>query len=192
MDDTPHHPTQESPLWERVLQRLPGLELIHQPAHFDHQLLAEIQDTSWETLLQGSVVDQTMASVLQGGMLLIAGDWDQAHRIVQDFDTPEARYWHGILHRQEPDKSNAHYWFRRVPAHPVYESLSSLSTEDQLTNNSVYVEIVKGGHWDPGRFVDKCVNSQTDQSVKQQRELEIIQQYELKLLLTHCRKLTVE
>jgi len=42
------------------------------------------------------------------------GDWDQAHRIVQDIDTEEAAWIHAYLHRVEGDLRNAAYWYRRA------------------------------------------------------------------------------
>jgi len=43
-----------------------------------------------------------------------AGDWDGAHRIVQQIDTFESNSIHAYLHRKEPDLSNARYWYNRV------------------------------------------------------------------------------
>jgi hypothetical protein len=43
-----------------------------------------------------------------------AGDWDGAHRLVQQIDTPESNSIHAYLHREEGDMSNANYWYRRV------------------------------------------------------------------------------
>jgi hypothetical protein len=43
-----------------------------------------------------------------------AGDWDQAHRIVQEIDTAEAAWIHAYLHRVEGDLGNAAYWYRRA------------------------------------------------------------------------------
>ena len=43
-----------------------------------------------------------------------AGDWDGAHRIVQDIDSPEAAWIHAHLHREEGDLGNAAYWYRRA------------------------------------------------------------------------------
>ena len=42
------------------------------------------------------------------------GDWDQAHRIVQDEDTSQAAWVHAYLHRVEGDLGNAGYWYRRT------------------------------------------------------------------------------
>ena len=42
------------------------------------------------------------------------GDWDQAHRIVQDEETSQAAWVHAYLHRVEGDSANAGYWYRRA------------------------------------------------------------------------------
>lgn len=42
------------------------------------------------------------------------GDWDKAHRIVQELNTPEAAWIHAYLHRVEGDLGNAAYWYRRA------------------------------------------------------------------------------
>ena len=43
-----------------------------------------------------------------------AGDWDQAHKIVQDIETEQASAIHAYLHRKEGDESNARYWYNRA------------------------------------------------------------------------------
>lgn len=43
-----------------------------------------------------------------------AGDWEAAHRTVQELDTPEAALVHAYLHRREGDEANAAYWYRRA------------------------------------------------------------------------------
>lgn len=40
------------------------------------------------------------------------GDWDAAHKIVQEIETSEAARIHAYLHRREGDESNAGYWYR--------------------------------------------------------------------------------
>jgi len=42
------------------------------------------------------------------------GDWDAAHKIVQDMSHPNAYWIHAYLHRKEPDLSNASYWYNRA------------------------------------------------------------------------------
>jgi hypothetical protein len=41
-------------------------------------------------------------------------DWNGAHQIVQDMDTPLAAWLHGALHMIDGDESNAQYWYRRA------------------------------------------------------------------------------
>ncbi|MCP5366666.1 MAG: hypothetical protein H6907_01460 [Hyphomicrobiales bacterium] len=42
------------------------------------------------------------------------GDWDTAHRLVQDDDGADAAWVHAHLHRVEGDLANAGYWYRRA------------------------------------------------------------------------------
>jgi hypothetical protein len=42
------------------------------------------------------------------------GDWDTAHRLVQDDESKEAAWVHAYLHRVEGDLANAGYWYRRA------------------------------------------------------------------------------
>jgi hypothetical protein len=42
------------------------------------------------------------------------GDWEQAHRLVQDKPTADAAWVHAYLHRVEGDVGNAGYWYRRA------------------------------------------------------------------------------
>lgn len=46
--------------------------------------------------------------------LLEAGDWQQAHTIVQDEEGALAAWLHGIVHTLEGDLDNARYWYRRA------------------------------------------------------------------------------
>ena len=42
------------------------------------------------------------------------GDWDGAHRVVQELDSQGAAWVHAYLHRKEGDEGNAGYWYRRA------------------------------------------------------------------------------
>lgn len=39
------------------------------------------------------------------------GDWDAAHGIAQDIETPTGSWIHALLHLIEGDLGNARYWF---------------------------------------------------------------------------------
>jgi hypothetical protein len=42
------------------------------------------------------------------------GDWNKAHELAQDVNTPEGSWIHAYLHRKEGDQSNAQYWYNRA------------------------------------------------------------------------------
>jgi hypothetical protein len=42
------------------------------------------------------------------------GDWDSAHKIVQDIESTAAARIHAYLHRVEGDLENAAYWYKRA------------------------------------------------------------------------------
>ena len=52
--------------------------------------------------------------VLKALGLAASGNWDGAHKLVQDDPSPEAAWVHAHLHRVEGDLSNAGYWYRRA------------------------------------------------------------------------------
>ena len=45
---------------------------------------------------------------------LEAGEWQKAHAIVQQHETPHACWLHGIVHIMEGDLDNARYWYGRA------------------------------------------------------------------------------
>jgi hypothetical protein len=42
------------------------------------------------------------------------GNWDQAHKIVQDESDKDSAWVHAYLHRVEGDLGNAGYWYRQA------------------------------------------------------------------------------
>ena len=55
-----------------------------------------------------------VSAPLRGLWWAAKGDWDRAHKAVQDDVTTDAAWVHAYLHRAEGDLSNAGYWYRRA------------------------------------------------------------------------------
>src|SRR5205814_5252351 len=51
------------------------------------------------------------AQALHAGLWSLFDYFEQSHEISQAIATPSGSYWHAMLHRREPDASNAKYWF---------------------------------------------------------------------------------
>ncbi len=52
--------------------------------------------------------------LLEAVDLALAGDWEAAHRIVQEREDDEFANWiHAVVHRMEGDRENARYWYDR-------------------------------------------------------------------------------
>jgi hypothetical protein len=55
-----------------------------------------------------------MSGLTRAVELLEAGDWQQAHTIVQEDKSVLAAWLHGIVHTLEGDLDNARYWYRKA------------------------------------------------------------------------------
>ena len=52
--------------------------------------------------------------LLQAVELALAGEWDAAHQLVQQYEDGTAAWIHAVLHKMEGDLGNARYWYRRA------------------------------------------------------------------------------
>ncbi|NKI25956.1 hypothetical protein HCG49_05220 [Arenibacter sp. 6A1] len=69
----------------------------------------EFQDT-----LQADTPPSFWSEALRAMWYDLKGNWNASHNIAQDLHTMEGSWIHGYLHRQEGDKFNAGYWYRRA------------------------------------------------------------------------------
>src|SRR5262249_51405720 len=81
------------------------------------------------------------------GLYLYFSCIEHAHNLAQSIDAPAGSFWHGIVHRQEPDAWNSGYWFRRVGKHPIFPALREAALE---------FGVDFGTQWDPFAFIKLC------------------------------------
>jgi hypothetical protein len=68
--------------------------------------------------------DRVMAELCVAGLWLFHDFLEESHEISNRIKTSTGGYWHGIMHRREPDAYNAKYWFKQVGRHPVLKRIS--------------------------------------------------------------------
>lgn len=113
------------------------------------------------------------------GLYLYFCGYDDAHRIAQDLATPEGSFWHGILHRQEPDAGNAGYWFRQLGQHALFPVLRDAA--ERLGYDAQ-------GKWDPFRFIDFCEAARRKPGSKEEELAMSVQLAEWQLLFDYCAR----
>jgi hypothetical protein len=113
------------------------------------------------------------------GLYLYFSCLDDAHTLAQAVETPDGSFWHGIMHRQEPDPGNAGYWFRRVGKHAIFPALRNAA--DQLGYAS-------GPVWDPLAFIDACEEARRAPGSDRELLMQKVQLAEWQLLFDYCAK----
>lgn len=128
-----------------------------------------------------------MAACCVSGLWLLHDFLDESHRISQKIETRDGSYWHGIMHRREPDYWNSKYWFRRVGSHPVFADLarevSRAVAGHALTSRTQY--LASQAAWDPFRFVDLCESAEHGDSPDHSLCIEVAH-LEWQLLFEYC------
>lgn len=128
------------------------------------------------TFAGGRILDEEAARACVAGILLARDRFHDSHTVSQALDTPEGSYWHGILHRREPDAGNAKYWMRQVGSHPVHVPLAAAVRDLGASR------LLDRGAWNACRFIEACDGGGgSDDSL-----LRSVQAKEIELLLAWC------
>jgi hypothetical protein len=104
---------------------------------------------------------------------------DEAHKIAQDLDTVEGSFWHGIVHRREPDPPTAAYWFRRVGTHPIFPA---------LRDEARRLRFDTGPGWDPMEFIEFCEAARARPGSHEESLAMQVQLVEWQLLFDYCAR----
>lgn len=178
-----------------LLQRTPLQPLAPQKV-YDQEIDNIIERLSPNELINREPCDKDYSLAWKSGLHLWNDSLDKSHTISQGIENETGSYWHGIMHRMEPDYSNAKYWFRLVGAHPAFETLQ-IKVSDYLEKygilekvnhpqiKSILLEISKQDKWDPYLFIDAVELEVQSQESYAKGALERIQQLEMLNLLQY-------
>jgi hypothetical protein len=135
----------------------------------------EIQRQRAQDLFPGAKSPQGAMS----GLYLYFSCLDEAHTVAQDLETPEGSFWHGIMHRREPDAQNAAYWFRHAGKHPIFPA---------LRDEARRLRFDTGSEWDPFEFIEFCDSSRQRPGSEEEAIAKQVQLAEWQLLFAHCAR----
>lgn len=138
----------------------------------------------------GELHDAEMAECCLSGLWLWHDFLHESHEISQDIHSKCGSYWHGIMHRREPDYSNSKYWYRQVGDHEIFPSLQEATAELAQSHalDGAASKFANKNDWDPYAFVDLCAavargNSDCEQFCRE------VARTEWQLLFDHCFEL---
>ena len=188
--------TTYTPAIAEVIEKLeagnPLPTLVPQKA-WNTELTDALGSTSLDELFQGeSLKNTTFGDAIKSGLLLWNDALDESHNISQGLTNQTGSYWHGIMHRREPDYSNSKYWFGRVGTHPIFPALRERALailketpdpSDALAH--IAQTIAAEESWDAYQFIDWCQAAEDESTADVTRFLQQVQAEEIKLLLVY-------
>ena len=138
-------------------------------------LASALNEAADDDMLDGAVANPWMARAVRSGLLLWNDALDPAHTLAMsdDVDDDLSRqtldYWHGIMHRREPDYPNAKYWFRRVGDHPTFPAVLTaakvaVDASGSPAGDPARQLVAAAEHWDSSAFIDLCEAHETSET----------------------------
>lgn len=149
-------------------------------------LSQRISSLSLPELCGGTIVDEDAGKAVKSGLLLWNDDLETSHTISQAIQTETGSYWHGIMHRREPDYGNSKYWFHKVGEHDTFEDLKSCAVQAarHFGLSDLETSFASSYEWNPISFIDLCEESaDNDPESDLIQCLRLVQLEEIRLLL---------
>ena len=156
-----------------------------------------LKSTPAEELFDDSeVADPEFADCVRSALFLYFSDLDRSHTISQSIHSTTGSFLHGIMHRQEPDFSNAKYWFRKVPNHDVFPVLREAVLErwtaaGDPTGESLRSAVEGRPEWDAFWFVDQYEAVKRGGASEVEGALLEAQRIEWQMLFDYCYRRAV-
>jgi hypothetical protein len=166
-----------------------------------HRFLKSYIDKTNTTAL---FIEHPLVSDIHGHLIRNAlyqknDDLDAAHQICQTTGQstalPEVSYWHGIIHRREPDFDNARSWFQKTQGfigndalyRAIYNLLQrAIQMPDYGDVRDIALQFLRHlqsqGVWDVLYFLDLCASCAQNKDTHLQKLLEDIQAIEFQTL----------
>ncbi|MDP6354376.1 MAG: hypothetical protein QF473_04720 [Planctomycetota bacterium] len=158
----------------------------------DPALSERIRSLSPSEILGKPVAPSDFADSVKSALLLWNDALDESHTLSQGIGNTTGSYWHGIMHRREPDYSNSKYWFRKVGDHECFgavrEAAIRIFTEASSTwANETAEQLEASSAWDAFDFVDWCEGVDATGRVPEdaRNALESLQAAEMEILLEY-------
>lgn len=161
------------------------------PSH-DREWLLQILQAYEPVQDLTTLLSQPDATALKAGLFCIHDYLDESHAFSQSVQNEGLNragdYWHYIMHRREPDYSNAKYWSRAVGKHPLLDILPEFARPlfDQFQSESLAYwknKLLENKHWSLNTFVDFCAECETTKDEQLDKLAQYIQWIEMQLLL---------
>ena len=122
-------------------------------------------------------------TLIHSALLLWHDHLDASHDLSQNIYSNDGSFLHGIMHRREPDYSNAKYWFTRAGQHEAYDSINTRAALALKDTSLTHLATAK---WDPFAYVDAV--SEASPGTPEYEVLQKMQRIELEVLLERfCR-----
>ena len=156
-----------------------------------------LENTSVDALFDGApIAAPDFAECVRSALFLYFSDLDRSHKISQNVRSTTGSYWHGIMHRQEPDFSNAKYWFHKVSSHEVFPAVRAAALEQWSAAGEEGAKLLQAAaqsspQWDPFWFIDQCEAVRLGDASELETPLKAAQRIEWQILFDYCYRKAV-